>query len=104
MFVPEVLTGVEEPHALTGARVQGFCLVALGNVAMGTSQTQVIGCRLAAGGGRRYVVDMERLTDQYLWRVAILAPLGGTGVHLRGQAGGNPCGQCLPFLGFGRVG
>ena len=80
---PALLSGVEEPHALTGQRINCVCLCALEVIAHPTGQPQVRLVIGAAACGWDGMLNLQGAEHQVLRTAAVAAAVAGSGAYAR---------------------
>jgi hypothetical protein len=101
MLFPNIRAGIEELHPLASVRIGGLCLIAFRNIAVRAGQAQVLGGSVATSGSRTNMIEMKRLPNENLGRVAIFTSPGRTRFDLSGHRSGNFGAHLRAFLRFG---
>jgi hypothetical protein len=83
MIFPDIVSRIEEQGLFAGTRINTCRLFTFGNVAMRAGKTKVLKNTLSIFKARDNMIDVECLSDDDLWGMAILTSSSSSFRHLR---------------------
>lgn len=83
MLFPNVASRIEKQCLFSSTRINVCRLFAFGDIAMRAGETKILQNTLPTFKARNNVINMKRLPNDNLWRMAIFTSSGRSSHHLR---------------------